>query len=280
MGLRPLDLRRWTEPPPPEALLAELERKERLVADRPAEVSHATAGSERAGAELLERLTAHLLADHPSRYRLGPGRTVVVDGSRSVDLGRWTPLQAAALLVADDWCLIRPGLPPVLAAGVVCSPNRWRLSAKVGRPLAAVHGPVPGYAAELAAPVDRLVGRREAGRPVWRQNWSLMARPDLFQPDAEPDAAFDVPTGVWVRSERQTIVWLPRTGWPVFGIATAQEPLGAVARRPDLARRLLTVVTNLDPATAAYKELDGCRAPLVAWLTATACSLQATQEDE
>ena len=41
---------------------------------------------------------------------------------------------------------------PVFTAGVLCFPSRWRLMEKIGKPLSAVHGPVPLYA-------DRLAGR-------------------------------------------------------------------------------------------------------------------------
>jgi hypothetical protein len=197
---------------------------------------------------------------------------------------------------------VRPGARPVLAAAVVCSPNRWRLADKIGRDLTAVHGPVPGYAGALGPPVDRLLGpplrptghgppgppggtpvaaplgrpdeepigppagRRRPARAAWRQNWSLLGDPDLFQPDAGPAARLTVPDGVWVRSERQTLVPLPATGWWAFGIETAVRPLTAVATRPEVAARLRTAVASLDPATVAYKGLGGFRGPLLAWL--------------
>jgi hypothetical protein len=265
LGLRPLDPRTWTVPPPAAELGAELDRKAGLLAEQPGRVSCSTGGCEAAAAELLEGLVRHLTADHPDRYRRGPGDAVTVDGARVVAVGDRDPLEEAALLVAGDWCLIRPGSPPVLAAGVVCSPNRWSLAAKVGLPVAAVHAPVPGYSSALAAPVDRFLGPGR-GRPMWRQNWSLLGDPSLFQPEPASGDAVDVPGGVWVRSERQTLVTLERSGWWVFGIETAQEPLATLAGRPDLARRVLAAVGDLDPATAAYKDLAAWSAPLIAWL--------------
>jgi hypothetical protein len=101
---------------------------------------------------------------------------------------------------------------------------------------------------------------------MWRQNWSLLGDPSPFQPEPASGDPVDVPDGVWVRSERQTLVALERTGWWVFGIETGQQPLAALARRPDLARRVLAAVASLDPATAVYKDLAGWSAPLIAWL--------------
>ena len=279
MGLRPLDLRRWTEPPPPAELGPELDRRRALFDHRRADVWAETDGSGPAAAELLARLAEHLICDHAARYQRGRGATIVVDGSRRVDLERCPPLPAAGLLTAADWCLVRPGPPPVFAAGVVCSPNRWRLADKFGSDVAAVHHPVPGYARALAVPVDRLLGGHGRARPGWRQNWSLVGQPARFQPGAGTSEPLDVPGGVWVRSERQTLVLLPATGWWAFGIETAEQPLTALSSRPDVAARLLAAVLSLGPATLAYKQIDGFRAPLLAWLDGLT-SVHTAQQDQ
>ncbi len=279
MGLRPLDLRQWTRPPDRAALTAELDRKDRLLAAHAGVVVVTSEGCAPAAGELLALLIHHLTRDHDDRYRPGPDGTVVVDGARAVDVSRGDPLVAAARLVAGDWCLIRAGEPPVLAAGVVCSPNRWRLPDKVGLPVSGVHGPVPGYRAALGTPVDRLLGPDGRTRPLWRQNWSLLGDPTLFQPDGGADPAA-VPDGVWVRSERQTLVPLERSGWWVFGIETTQAPLGELAGRPELAGRVRAAVDGLDPETSAYKGLRGWRDPLTAWLAMVAGSGEAAQGDE
>jgi dimethylamine monooxygenase subunit A len=294
LGLRPLDLRFWTEPPPPGELGAELARRARLLQERPTAVWAETDGSGPAAIELGERLLGHLLGDHAGRYRRGRGPETVVDGA-TVDTRGWPALPAAGLLTAADWCLVRPAARPVLAAAVVCSPNRWRLADKIGRDLTAVHRPVPGYAGALRPAVDRLLGPssapspgpsgegpfnvRRTARAGWRQNWSLLGDPDLFQPDAGPSAQLPVPDGIWVRSERQTLVPLPASGWWAFGIETAVRPLAAVATRPDVAARLRTAVASLDPATVAYKDLGGFRAPLLAWLERVG-SVDAAQQDQ
>lgn len=278
LGLRPLDLRHWTVPPSPGELGSELARRAVLLRQRQAEVWAETGASAPAAAELYERLLTHLLGDHGDRYRADRGR-VVVDGSSAVRTAGWPPLPAAGLLTAADWCLVQPGPAPVLAAGVVCSPNRWRLRDKIGRELTAVHRPVPGYAARLGPPVDRLLGVGGPARPAWRQNWSLLGAPDLFQPDAAGPQPLPVPDGVWVRSERQTLVPLPTSGWWAFGIETSVEPLTAVSTRPDAAALLLRAVASLDPATVAYKELDGFRAPLMTWLEGVG-SVEPAQQHE
>jgi len=264
-GLRRLDPRRWTQPPPAPALVAELERRRRVLADHPAEAVATTPGAEPAAAELLDRLRAHLLGDHAGRYRAVGGGWIEVDGRFRVDTDGAPALAVAAGITAADWCLVAPSDPPRLAAGAVCAPNRWRLRAKVGLDLSGVHAPVPGYP---AGPVDRLFGRDQAA-PVWRRNWSMLADPALWQPDPVP-ARPRVPAGVWVRSERQTVVALPASGWWAFGIETEVAPLEALATRPGVAARVLATVAGLDAATARYKELDGWLPELLAWLAACA----------
>ena len=44
-----------------------------------------------------------------------------------------------------------------MSAAALCFPSRWRLQNKIGKPLSAVHAPVPHYADRLARPVDRFM---------------------------------------------------------------------------------------------------------------------------
>jgi len=281
LGLRPLDPRRWTEPPPGAALVAELERRREVLADHPAEAYAAEPDAAPAAAELLGRLRAHLLADHAGRYRDVGGGQVEVDGRVRLDLTSGPPLAAAARVSATDWCLVAPTDPPRLAGGAVCSPNRWRLGAKLGLPLAAVHGPVPGYPGALGAAVDRVLGPSGRPAPVWRRNWSILTDAALWQPDPGPaSSAPQVPEGVWARSERQTLMPLPASGWWAFGIETSVAPLVELAGRPAVAARVLATVAGLDPATATYKELEGWLPRLLAWLTDCGGSAEPAQHHQ
>jgi hypothetical protein len=276
MGLHPLDPATWTVPPDPPGLAEELDRKASLLDHRGPEALATSPDADPAAAELLDALVDHLLRDHPDRYTTtGPDRHTTTGPDRGAltlrDDGRRLPLDGhpldvAGRLVAEDWCLVRPGDPPVLAAGTLCSPNRWRLGDKLGLPLTAVHGPVPGYAADLARPVDRfLAGRRN----VWRRNWSILDAPDLFQPGPAPSRTPPrVPDGLWVRSERQTLVRLPITGWWVFGIRTSVRPLAEAADKA----RIAAAIAALPEESVRYKELEAFRTPLLAWLQAVAAS--------
>jgi hypothetical protein len=266
MGLRPLDPAAWTVVADAPAHAAELDRKAALLAtngnDTIAAVDDPAAHA--ASAELATMLTRHVVADHPTRYQRDGTILVLVDDGRRWDPADFDPLDLCGRIVAEDWCLVRPGDPPVLAAATVCSPNRWRLREKVGRPIAAVHDPVPGYRRRLGAPVDAVLNSRR--EPSWRRNWSMQSSPSLFQPERDGPAAPRVPDQVWVRSEYETLVRLPTSGWWVFGIRTRVRPLGDLAGRPEVARRVRAAVASLDPDTAAYKDLVPWHAPLVEWL--------------
>jgi len=272
MGLHPIEPAAWTQLPPAPELGAELDRRARLLSALAREVIDAIDDPRvgDAAGELWHLLVEHLCRDHPSRYRVeGPTLTLLDDG-RTWDLAAVDPLRIAGSAVTEDWCLIRPEPVPILAAAVLCSPNRWRLGDKLGRPITDIHDPVPGYRRRLGPPVDALLGSVRG--PSWRRNWSIQSSPSRYQPVADGPARPAVPDQVWVRSEYETLVRLPESGWWVFGIHTTVRPLTDVAGAPALAARILRAVASLDPATARYKDLAAWRVPLERWLAGIAAA--------
>ena len=110
---------------------------------------------------------------------------------RGAVLGRPAPdpalpaLMRAALTVPDDLVVMRRTEAGwVLAAAALHFPSAWRLSEKIGRPLHAVHEPVPGYAegTRNAALIERMLDRLPPGTIVARGNWSLHAEGALHLP--------------------------------------------------------------------------------------------------
>ena len=145
MGTRSLDLGAWLVDD--EDREAQLAYKRRLLAERRDVVVASVPGTEAAAAE------AAALVGAPD-------------------------LESAARLVPEDLCvLVHRDAGWCFDAGVVCFPSMWSLRAKLGRPMAEVHGPVPAYAEELAERVDRFLDRLE--RPVWRRNWFVHDSPEL-----------------------------------------------------------------------------------------------------
>lgn len=66
-----------------------------------------------------------------------------------------------------------------LYAYETCYPAGFNPREKIGRRLAAIHGPVPGYKAKLKRSMDRFFERIEVGRFVKRVNWGIMAGQDV-----------------------------------------------------------------------------------------------------
>jgi hypothetical protein len=164
------------------------------------------------------------------------------------------PLDAAGRLVQEDLCLmvLRDGGPHLDAASL-CFPSYWRLSDKLGHPMADVHGPVAHYADELAAKVDTFLQRLRPERPVWRRNWSIHDDPSYFLPDPTPPRDVTPPDGLYLRSERQTLRRLTAADVVLFTIRTQQVPLAVLEDRPDVARGLAGAIEAWSPALRAYK---------------------------
>jgi hypothetical protein len=256
VGTRPVEAGTWLRPRAGDAVL--LRWKQRLLERSHREVVQALAGTDAAGAQVLAAV----------REALGPGDPPLPDVPGSLH-----PLDAAGRSVAEDLCVLDVrGGTPVLVAASLAMPNRWRLADKLGRPLLAVHDPVPGYAADIGTATDRLLLRLSRGAIVARANWGVVDSPALFQPTplrpARPvSAPADVPRRLWMRVEYQTLRALPGSGCVLFTIRTAQEPLGAaVAGRPERASALAAAVEELPAEFAAYKGMTSYRQVLVEWL--------------
>lgn len=163
-------------------------------------------------------------------------------------------LVAAACLVQEDLCLMTVGAgPPRLTAAVVCFPSYWRLADKIGHTMATMHAPVTGYTATLGNRPDRLLEGLDGNRIVSRRNWSVHDSGDLFapvRPTPRPVGYDEVPTVLWLRSERQTLRRLPESDVVLFTIKVQHTPLASIRQRPDVAERLAGAIRAEAPSRA------------------------------
>ena len=263
MGLMPLKMDDWIEVD--SELAADLREKRRLSAvDRQA-VFRAEPGSEAGQREVLELLAAHLPRRFPKTYRLAGDRFWIAPIEEWCDLAaaEMAPLELAGRLVQEDLCLMQAAAESYnLTAASVCFPTRWDMPSKIGRPLAQIHQPVPGFAARLARPTDRFFGLIKVEKPVWRANWSLVDDPALHQPGGHfrstPDptiTAANAGERLWLRVERQTLRRLPRTGGVLFTIRIYRTPLAEVAGTPARAGAILAAVRTMPAAMQDYKSV-------------------------
>jgi hypothetical protein len=271
IGIKPLDFREWIDAD--ERLGGYLEEKARLWAGHRDAVFAAEPDTEAAQAEVLALLAEHLPVRFPGMYRRDDcaiemaGRRVALDGPEP-------PLAIAASLVQDDLVLMRRGDAHWrLAAASLCFPSAWLLAEKFGRPMHAVHAPVPGYSegTRNAQLIERMFDNLRPETGMIRWNWSLFGDDRLFHPDSHPGGPRfgEGATSAFFRLERQTFRKLPVSGDILFTIRIYIDPLEALARLPEgpaLAATLGGQLAALTPEQADYKGLLAEREILLARL--------------
>jgi hypothetical protein len=181
------------------------------------------------------------------------------------------PLDVAGRLVTEDLCLMQlAGDCHILVGASLCSPARWQLAEKLGKPLAAIHGPVPGYDDELARPVEQFFAALKPDRLVCRFNWGIADDPAPFQPVAPPVSAGvtaeNAGERLWLRVERQTLRRLPLTGAVVFAIRTIITRLDQAIAPGQPARDLAAAIEDMPASTQHYKHITSFAPALLAWL--------------
>ena len=256
----------------------DMAERRRLLAERHDDVFGVLPEAEDASREVLQRLVTHLTTQFPDWFAV-EGNTLVnrlTDETWHLADPPCHPLELAGRLVQEDLCIIHSdGEAPRFTAAVLCFPSRWRLHEKLGRPLTAVHGPVPFYAHRLAAPVDRFMAKVKPGHIASRLNWSVLDDPAMYQPGGKwreatnaavtPQNAGDT---LYLRVERQTLTRLPQSGAVLFGIRVHSYPLATAITRPHGAARLAEAVRALPEETVRYKSLKAFGPALLAWLDA------------
>lgn len=211
-----------------EAFAPQMALRDRLIADRPGAVHALLPRARAAAGELYDMILTRLAAD--PGYAAVPGGLRRPDGV-AVPLDAGAPLRTLGRLVQPDLCLLQPGPTggeAVLTGAILCFPAGWRLDQKIGRPMTAIHGPVPDYDPDLAARVQRMLDAIRPGRPLWRGNALIYDDPDLHQPRAEGVPRPPPRRGDYVRSEYQVLMRLPRTGAVAFLIHTRVVRMAAL----------------------------------------------------
>jgi hypothetical protein len=265
IGTRPLDPADWLEP---DAVMAtQLVEKARLLAERPEAVFAQLPGSGAAQAELLALLVDHLPVRFPDLWRhskagmlvAATGETVALDSGES-------PLLTAARLVQDDLLLLqRDDTGWRLTAGSLCFPSSWVLGEKLGKVLAEIHAPVPGFGpgTRQAEVMARMFDAMRPETPLIRWNFSLYGDARLYHPDASGPDEWRFGNGeradpVFLRVERQTLRKLPETEAIAFSIRISVDPLERLEARADgakIAASLIDQIEALTPEQLDYKGL-------------------------
>jgi len=123
----------------------------------------------------------------------------------------------------------------VLEAYACVCPSGFDPAEKLGKRLAAIHGPVPGYASKLEGSMDRFFAKVEVGKYVKRVNWAITTNTELFAAGSGTTHAhegdnveeldeIDVDK-TFLRCERQTLHRLPKSKALVFAFKTYLYPI-------------------------------------------------------
>jgi hypothetical protein len=254
---------------------AQMALRRELLAERHEAVFAAVPGTEAARAAALAAVADVLCAAHPAWFAQADGalHNRLTGEAWRLDALPCDPLEVAARLVQEDLCVVAPEADgPRLVAGAVCFPSHWDLREKLGRPLAAVHGPVPVYPERLARPVDRLMVELKPGRLVERLNWGVVEDDALHRPAghgriaANPAiTAENAATALFLRVERQTLSRLA-TGDVLFTIRVHVRALGETIAPGAVSARLAAAIRALPPEMERYKSIRPFRAAVLAWL--------------
>lgn len=227
-GIQPLALDEWLIRD--EAFAGQMAYRDRLLAEKRDVVLAMDETAREAALELLDLVL--------ERAYPGAGDTVARPDGMVVPVDRDDPMGTLGRLVQEDFCLLQKpegAEEHVLTAAVLCFPASWTLAEKFMRPLIRIHVPVPEYDANIAARVQRLFDGVRPDRPLWRFNRLWYGDPDLHQPRREADKRPHrrAAAVAFLRSERQSLLRLPKTRAVVFSIHTfvlAREDVPEAAR--------------------------------------------------
>lgn len=273
IGTRPLDKANWLEPD--QAMARQLGEKAHLLAERRDAVFAQLPESRAAQAELLTALTDHLPSHFPELWRHSSTGMLVVPTGEIIALDAdISPLLTAARLVQDDLLILqRDDAGWRLTAASLCFPSSWVLKEKMGRVLADIHAPVPGFGpgtrqAEIMA---RMFDAMRVETPMIRWNFSLygdarLYHPDVSGPDEQRFGAGERADPVFLRVERQTLRKLPETGAIAFTIRISVDPLERLETHENaahIAASLRAQIEALTPEQLDYKGLTREKARVV-----------------
>ncbi len=208
-GVKPASMEDWLHCD--DAFAAQMNLRARLLADHRDLVLAMDPQAMAPAQELLDLVLEQVYPKARNAVLRPDGVEVSIDRER--------PLDTLCNLVQEDFCILQKhGDQHVLTGAILCFPASWELSKKFMRPLVAIHDRIEPYDANIARRVQRLFDGIQPGRPLWRFNALRYHDPELFQP--RPRDVRDRGDARYLRSERQTLLRLPRTKAVVFSIHT------------------------------------------------------------
>ncbi len=217
-GISPLDPDQWLMID--DAYAAQMALRQELITTKRDQVIAIDPAAMPAAQELLGQVVDYFTRTGAMQHVDGVVQTP--DG-RQVPVADDDPMGCMGQIAQNDFVIMEQrGEEHVLTAAVLCFPASWLLAEKFMRGLVGIHDPVDPYDDQIAKRVQRLFDGIQVDRPLWRFNALRYADPTLFQPRSmyarRPGEERHVAR--YLRSERQTLIRLPKTRAVVFGIHT------------------------------------------------------------
>ena len=246
------------------------------------------AESLRAQRELRERVTTHLVADHPHSFaRKGSVvRSLITGQLLDLDDDSVEPLLQLSYLIEEDFMLLDEagGAPRITAASNAYS-SSGRLVTSVGNNIEWAHEPVPGLTQRLGTKINRVIGSVHTTTPCERFNWQLTPMGSVFFPPTDPHGANAAAMHavlaelrndparagelLWIRVERQTLSRLPDANAVAFSLHTYSDPLSSIRSDLESVQAILALLEDYSEERWKYSEMNIIREPLIAWLEAS-----------
>jgi hypothetical protein len=158
----------------------------------------------------------------------------------------------------------------ILRAGIMGFAAGFAPSQMFNSTLDQIHGPVPRYRTQLKKPMGRFFDKIKVGMFVNRFNWNAQPHNKLSYfghgKNEEQDGrsavliadVLDFSREVFLRSERQCLTRLPKTGAVVFTVRTYTTPM-SVIKSEGSGDRLVKALDQMPDDVAAYKGRDRVR---------------------
>jgi hypothetical protein len=287
LGLRPIRPETWIQIGADHAQIMR-QKHERLNRFRPY-YYRTLPESLPAQRELRNRVTTHLLSDHPGSFEKLDSvvRSVITGQTLDLDDNSVEPLLQLSHLIEEDFMLLDEGsgIPRIIAAANAYSTS-GRLAASVGHDMEWTHAPVPQLTEKLGAKINRVIRTVHTATPCERFNWQVTPMASVFFPHTDPHAANAAAMHhvaaelredparagdlLWLRVERQTLTRLPDSDSVAFSLHTYSDPLSSIRSDRESARAILTLLRDYTEERWKYSEMDIVRTPLLLWLEAAA----------
>ncbi len=157
----------------------------------------------------------------------------------------------------------------VLQAGCVCFPSGWSLSEKMGHPLEAIHGIVPGLNPMIGSRIQTFLTKMKPGGGWRRSNWGISSSPERNQHPGRRINQMNSdtpPESMWLRIEHQVLTRLPDCDGILFGIRLENVGMPEFQQDTILRAGLRRAVVTMPDVMARYKNIEAIRPAILKFL--------------